>query len=216
MAVDDLQQVTLRDDFYKDGFGKIVFILLCVFVAISLLIAVSFYNYLQKPAPVVFVADKDWRTQPDIPVTEPYPSTPELLQWVSSSLSNAFVYDFNHYNDQLKAVTHYFTSDGWKVFLNQLNIYANYNNVQTYKMFINGAPSGAPSILRQGLYLGRYAWWVQIPMDINYAGYNRSSSQSLTLQVLVVRVPTTNNLSGLGIDNVIVANATENKPAENG
>ena len=138
------------------------------------------------------------------------------MQWVSDALPRVFQYDFNHYNDQLKVASQYFTVEGWKVFLNQLNNYVNYNNVQTYKMFVSGIPASAPFVLNQGLILGRYGWWVQMPLTIKYFGSNRNSTQVLTLQVLVVRVPTLNNLSGVGIDNVIVEKNASNAPAGNG
>ena len=211
MAAEEID-VALRDDFYRDGFGKILISLASVSVAIILLIAASVYLYLTKPVPVTFLVDKEWRVQKPVALDQPYLLSADLLQWVSNALANSFVYDFDHYDEQLKSASRYFTADGWKVFLNQLNIYANYNNVQKNKIFVNSAPTGAPFILRQGLLPGRrYAWWIQIPLLISYAGYNQSSSDNVTLQVLVVRVPTLNNLMGVGIDNVIVAKTTRNQ-----
>jgi intracellular multiplication protein IcmL len=200
--------VVLRDDFYRDHFGKVLFIIASVCIAIVLLIAASIYLHLNKPEPVSFAVLDEWRVQPPIPLDQPYLATPDLLQWVSDALPKAFNYDFNHYNGQLQQASQYFTKDGWKIFLNQLNIYVNYNNVQNDKMFVNGSAAGAPFILNQGLLSGRYAWWVQMPVDVSYANYNRSARRSLTLQVLVVRVSTLNNLNGIGIDNVIVSKST--------
>jgi intracellular multiplication protein IcmL len=131
---------------------------------------------------------------------------------VNDTLLKVFVFDFNHYNEQLKNASQYFTEDGWKIFLNQLNIYANYNNVQAYKLFVNSSPASAPYLLNEGLLSGRYAWWVQIQVNITYAGYAPPPTKTLTLQVLVVRVPTLNNLMGVGIDNVIVAKGAGTEP----
>jgi intracellular multiplication protein IcmL len=184
-------------------------VMICMLAATALLVVTSFYLHLNKPAPITFPVNDNWRVLPDVPVDQSYRSVPELIQWVSEVLPNVFVYDFLNYNDQLKAANHYFTSDGWSVFLNQLNIYVNYNTVQDGKMFVNGSLSGAPVILNQGLLSGRYAWWVQVPISIDYEGGTRMLNQDLTLQVLVVRVSTLDNLAGLAIDNVIVAKKTE-------
>jgi hypothetical protein len=121
----------------------------------------------------------------------------------------AFSFDFNNYNDQLKHNSEAFTPDGWTAFLNQLNIYANYNNVQAYKIFITAQPLSAPYILREGVLpdSGKYGWWVQMPVAINYAGFKPPPSVNIAFQVLVVRVPTLNNLMGVAIDNVIQAPA---------
>jgi intracellular multiplication protein IcmL len=216
MAEDELKVVALSDAFYRDGFGKVIGIIASMGIAIALLILMSLYLHLNKPAPVVFHVDESWHVQPPVPVDQPYRSVPELLQWVSETLPNVFVYDFNYYNTQLQAAQHYFTSDGWNVFLNQLNIYVNYNTVQSDKLFVNGYLTGAPVILNQGLLSGRYAWWVQVPIVIASIGNDHVYNQTLTLQVLVVRVPTLDNLAGVSIDNVIVAKKTDGSLAANG
>lgn len=205
MAEEALHVVELRDDFYRDSFGKVIFIIASIIVSILLMVMVAVYLYLKEPPPVVFPVDAEWRVQPAVPLTQPYLSEPDLLQWVSDVIPRSFIYDFSRYNDQLKQNSQYFTADGWRVFLNQLNNYANYNTVQTNKMFVNGVPAGAPFILNQGLLSGRYAWWIQMPITINYIGNNRTNYQNLTLQILVVRVSTLNNLIGVGIDNVVVS-----------
>lgn len=197
--------IELRDDFYRDSFTKVTWLIVSMLTAVFLLLTASAYLFFKKPAPVVFPVSAEWRIQADVPLDQAYLSIPEVLQWTSDSLRKAFVYDFNNYSEQLQKASKYFTPDGWNIFLNQLNNYANYNNVQTNKLFVNGVPAGAPYILNQGILNGRYAWWVQMPLDINYVKNSITTTRSLTLQLLVVRVPTLNNLMGVGIDNVIVA-----------
>jgi intracellular multiplication protein IcmL len=206
MAEEELQVVQLQKDFYRDGFSKLLLIIIGFVFVVALLGLISLRLYLEKPAPETFPVDAEWRVQPEVPLSQPYMPTPDLLQWVNDSIQKAFTLDFYNYNDQLKNISQFFTQNGWQAFLNQLNIYANYNNVQAYKMFINATPTSAPIILQQGLLSGVYGWWVQMPIDINYASYTKASKQSLLLQMLVVRVSTLNNLSGVGIENVIVAN----------
>lgn len=201
------QPVTqLHDDFYRDSFGRVIFIISSLIAALIIISALSIYLYLNKPPPVTFIVDKEWRVQPPVPLDQPYLSRPDVLQWVANAISTVLVFDFINYNDQLNSYKPYFTADGWKVFLNQLNIYVNYNNVQSNKQFVNGVPSGAPSEINQGLLSGRYGWWIQMPVIINYVNFNKGYSQTLTLQILIVRVSTLNNLDGVAIDNLIVAN----------
>ncbi|MBX3708606.1 MAG: DotI/IcmL/TraM family protein [Gammaproteobacteria bacterium] len=211
MAAEEIQVVELRDDFYRDSLGRVVFIIIGFCIAIMGLLGLSLFFYLDKPPPVTFPVDNEMRVQPPVPLTQPYLSTPDLLQWVADVLQKVFVFDFNHYNQQLKDASQYFTTNGWQAFLNQLNIYANYNNVQAYKLFITSTPEAAPYVLREGVIQesGRYGWWVQMPVTINYAGYKPPPSKPLVLQLLVVRVSTLNNLTGVGIDNVIQAPAAE-------
>lgn len=220
MAEEEFSVVELRNDFYRDSFGKIIFVMISIFIAIIFLIAVSLYIYLNKPKPITFPIYDDWRVLAAVPLDQPYLTEPDLLQWVSEVLPRSFNLDFVSYNDQLKNYKQYFTQDGWQAFLNQLNIYANYNNVQKYRIFVSGAPSSAPIIINQttnkaNLLSGRYAWWVQMPVAITYAGYRPPPSLNLTLQVLVVRVSTLNNLSGVSIENVILAQNPGNQSTGN-
>jgi len=212
MAEEVLQTVGLREDFYRDSFGKVIFIIASVCVAIVLLFALIIYLYLNKPPPITFPIEAEWRIQPDVPVNVPYVAEPDLLQWVSETILKVFIYDFYQYNTQLKSYSTYFTSEGWSVFLNQVNIYANYDNILAGKMFVTAVPGGAPYVVQQGLLAGRYGWWIQMPIDINSSSFQRSSKKTLTLQILVVRVSTLNNLSGVAIDNVIVAKSTDALP----
>lgn len=207
MAEEQTTILELRDDFYRDSFGKIIFVIASFVFAILLLIGLSIYLHLTIPPPHTFAVSNEFRIQAEVPLNQPYRTVPDMLQWVSDSLRSVFVFDFIHYNDQLKNAAVYFTPDGYKVFLDQVNNYASSNTVVNNRTFVNGNPSGAPFLLNQGVLSGRYAWWVQIPFNLNFAG-NRFYSQQLNMQVLVVRVSTLDNLNGLAIDNLIVAKTT--------
>jgi intracellular multiplication protein IcmL len=206
---EEIDVVKLRDSFYRDSIAKVIFVIASVCGVIAILAALSIYLYLDKPPPITFPVGDEMRVQPPVPLNQPYLSRPDLLQWVADVLPKSFNLDFNYYNDQLKVIQNNFTQDGWQTFLNQLNIYANYNNVQAYKLFVTSTPLSAPFVLREGVIqeTGKYGWWVQMPVTINYAGFKPPPSVNLTLQLLVVRVPTLNNLMGVGIDNVIQAPA---------
>lgn len=203
---EELDIVDLQETFYRDGFGKILLIIAGFCLAIFALVGLFFYIHFNEPTPITFPVGKEWRIQPPVALDQPYLSNADLLQWVSNAMPNAFTYDFNYYNEQLQKKSEYFTSNGWQVFLNQLNIYVNYSMMQTNKVFVTGVPNSAPTIINQGLSSGKYAWWVQMPIDLNYDGYNPPMNRTLALQILVVRVPTLNNLNGVGIENVIVTN----------
>lgn len=206
MADNEFEIAGLRDDYYRDSFGKLMLIMAAMVLAIVILLLTSFYLYMSEPPPTTFPVYNEWRVQPDVPLEQAYLDTPTLLQWVSDTLREVFNFDFIHYNEQLKDSASNFTDDGWRIFLDQLNNYAHYNEIQSKKMFINSAPDSAPTLLNPGgILLGRWAWWVQAPIVINYIGNEGRSTKTLMLQVLVVRVPTLNNLMGVAIDNIIVA-----------
>lgn len=222
MADSELKVVVLEEKYDQDSVAKLVLITTAVTIAVGILIATAGYLYFHQPQPKTFKAVEEWRVRPPVSEEIPYLSRPDLLQWTAEVVRHLFVLDFYRYNDQLKKLMPYFTDDGWKVFLNQLNNYASPDTVKANKFFVNGAPTGAPTVLTEGLLTGSYAWWVQIPIDINYAyagGDKVPFKQSLTLQLLVTRVSTLNNLSGVAIANVAVVTKNaqnQNKPLGNG
>lgn len=209
MAEEEFQVVELTDDFYRDSFGKLLLAIMGVSLCIVLLIALAIYNYFDKPKPLGFRVDNEWRVQPPVPLNQPYLTDPELLQWVANVIPKSFIFDFLNYDEQLKAASQFFTQDGWKAFLNQLNIYANYNNVQNNKLYVNATPTQAPYLINRGLLdSGKFGWWVQMQLDFSYAGAIPQPGKEAKLQVLVVRVSTLNNLMGVAIENVIPAPQT--------
>lgn len=202
--------VVLHDDFYRDGFSTLLSIVMGLFVALGLIVFLMVYLDVTKPPPITFTVGSEWRIQDPVPLDQPYRSEADVLQWVSEELPNSFDYDFQNYNEQLQTAQHNFTAKGWKAFLEVLNTYANYNNVLTNKLFIDGSPSSIPFMINQGLILGRYGWWIDMPIHIRYSGNSRSFTEEVKLKILVVRVPTLNNLAGIGIDDVILLSGPSN------
>ena len=216
MAAEELQIVRLKDSFYRDGFYKALTALAVLLAAIILLILTSIYLFLSKPAPVTFHVDDEWRILPPIALNQPYLATPDLLQWTSDAVQNMFSYDFVNYMDELKDYSQYFTADGWKKFLDMLNTYINYNLVQNNKLFVSASAMGAPFILRQGLLEEKYGWWVQMPINISQINVEKRNDQQLVIQLLVTRVPTLNNINGVGIDDIIVLKGGGEQASANG
>jgi intracellular multiplication protein IcmL len=207
MANEETNVVELLDDFYRDSFAKVLLIVFSLLLAGGILVLLSIYLHGNKPRPVVFPVEDEMRVQAPVPLSQAYLSNADLSQWVADVLPRAFKFDFYRYNDQLKDHERYFTPEGWTAFSNQLNIYANYTNVQTNKLFITATPGTAPYIENQGIVpeSGVYGWKVKVPITINYTGLKPPQNVNLVLQLLVVRVSTLNNLTGVAIDDVIQA-----------
>lgn len=204
MAEEGMDVVRLEDNYYRDSFGKVVFVIICIFLSIFFLAGISIYIFMNQPPPTTFRVAEEWRVVAPVPVQQPYLAEPDMLQWVSEVVPSLFNVDFAYMSGQVADVKKYFTDNGYQIYLNQLNNYADSKVVEANKLFVRGTPTRAPIILNQGVLSGRYAWWVQIPVNISYAGAVETPDVRLTLQVLIVRTDTTNNLTGILIDNVIV------------
>jgi intracellular multiplication protein IcmL len=198
----------LRDNFYRDGFHLVWLSIALIITEIVLLIIVSLYFFLHQVLPINFSVYEGFRVQPDVPVDKPYVHIPDLLQWVSTAMPEVFNTDFINYNQKLQNIAHYFTTDGWAKYVNVVNVFMSHNDIVQNKQFVSAVASGAPVVLNEGIVDGKYAWWVQMPINVRYSNVDgQVHSQKLMTQTLVIRVPTLNNLEGIAIENLIVSRA---------
>ncbi len=194
-----------RDDYYRDGFRKVLLSLGMTVAAIGLLVVLSLYFFLHQVLPISFSVNEDFRVQSEVPLDRPYLQVADLIQWVSQALPSAFDMDFINYETEQKAAAPLFTPAGWNKYLDLTNTYMNAEEITNSKIFVQVTPSGAPVILNQGVVEGKYGWWVQIPLDVRYSGVDGNiRNKKFVVQVLVVRIPTLNNLDGVAIENLIV------------
>lgn len=201
--------IRLRDDFYRDGFHMTWLSIALTLGAIGLLIIVSLYFFLHQVLPITFPVYDGFRVRGDVPVDKSYVPAADLVQWVSTVVPELFSTDFINQDQYLQNVGHYFTANGWAKYTNVVNIFMNHDDIVKNKYFISPTAAGAPVILNQGIIDGKYAWWVQMPINVSYSGGVDGIVRhtKLITQTLVIRVPTLNNLTGISIENIIVNRA---------
>lgn len=216
MAEEEFTIVTIEDNYYRDCFSRVLFIIGCLVASIVALVAISLYIVFTEPPPVTFKVAEDWRILAPVDIQEPYLSEGDILQWIADVVPRLFDVDFLHIDDQLTQLKPFFTDNGYQVFINQFNNNVDRDKLQTGKMFATDEITGAPVILNQGILSGRYAWWVQIPINISYAGMETIPSSSIKLTLLVVRTETSNSLTGVAIDNVLVEKGNDATIVSNG
>lgn len=204
MARDALEMVSLRNDFYRDNYRKVMTALLVAVIAIVCLVAALVVTISNRPSPKYFATTSSGKLIPMQPLNFPFVTTQNLLQWASKASSAAFTFNFVNYREQLQSSEQYFTAEGWKQFITQLNSSGNLSAIKDRKLIASAIPAGAPVILNQGELAGRYAWRVQIPMIVTYQGANNKSNNAMMVTMTVTRVPTLDNSSGVGISQINV------------
>ena len=158
-----------------------------------------------RPLPVFFAlqANDNQRLQlHSYTVPNLLPST--ILHWASKAATVASTYDFNNYNNQLAATRPYFTPAGWDNYLQSVADLI--NTIKANKLIVNSVVTGTPVISNQGpLPDIDYAWQVQIPFLVSYQPASAPPYQRSYLVVLtIVKVPTTTNPQGIGIDQFVM------------
>ena len=205
MKEDALQIVTLRNEFYRDNYRKVVAALLVSFFIILILAGALFYIVTNPPAPRYFATTNDGRILPLIPFDRPNLSNSAVLEWANTAAAATYSYNFINYRQALQQAADYFTAEGKQMFFNAIKSSNNLTAVIAKKLIVSAVATGVPVVLEQGVMLGRYTWKVQIPMLITFQSASQFSQQSVTVTMVIVRVSTLESPRGIGIAQFIVS-----------
>ena len=208
MAEDALMAVVLRNNFYRDGQRKMILVLLVSMLANFLLAGVLVYIITHPPAPIYFATSINGRLQPLIPLNQPNQSDSSVLQWANVAATAAYTYNFVNYRTELVASSGFFTPEGWDQFTEALKQSNNLEAVTAKKLIVSAVATRAPVITKKGLLNGVMTWRIQMPILVTYQSASEFTQQNNVVTMLVVRVPTWNTPSGIGISQFIVAPAS--------
>ncbi len=199
MADDALEVVKLRNNFYRDNYRRVVFILLLSIVVNAILLGCLWWVITNPRPPEYFATTADGRIIPLKPLSEPNISEAALLEFAVQAATSPYTYNFVNYRKRLQEASAYFTPQGWAEFLKILQASNNLKAVIAKKLVVTAVPTGAPVVVQKGIIRGRYAWKVQLPLLITYQSASTQIQQSVLVTMLITRVPTLNQPKGIGV-----------------
>ncbi|PIQ44128.1 MAG: type IV secretion protein DotI [Gammaproteobacteria bacterium CG11_big_fil_rev_8_21_14_0_20_46_22] len=199
MAHDALETVKLRHNFYRDSYRLVAIILFLSVVVNVLLVGAVFYLETHKPTPKYFATTQDGRLFKMVPLDQPYMESNQLVNWVANAATSLYTYDFLNYRQNFQNNQIYFTPDGWKAYLDQVEKSRNLKTVEDKKLVVSATPAGAPVITNQGVLDGKYSWRVQIPVVVTYQSLSQQFSENLLLTLTIQRRSTLDSKYGVGI-----------------
>lgn len=206
MAISQPQKKYLpqENEFYRRYYH--LFILGLMLIISFMLVAVGFtlYQVINRPWPIFAATRGDGQQMELTPFDEPNLLADTLLRWASKAASTAYTFDFVNYEDEISHARPYFTDAGWSDFRSAIS--GTLSTIVQNQLFVTGVVSGAPIISNQGDIPGKgYVWRIQIPFLVTYQSANTTSNRRFVVVVSVVRVPTSTNPQGIGIDQFIMA-----------
>lgn len=207
MPEDALELVTLRNNFYRDNYRRLVMALLILLAINAALVGVVIYQFSSRPEPRYFATSADGKITPIYALDVPMVSASALLSWANQAAVAAFSYNFANYRQALQDASEYFTPEGWKDFQAALESSNNLNAVISKKLVVSAVPTGAPVIIDQGVIYGRYSWKVQMPLLVNFQSASTNFQTPLLVTLLITRVSTLYVPKGIAIAQYIAAPA---------
>lgn len=193
--------VSVRNEFYRDGYRSLLRIAVLQGVVIVGLIAVMFYVvHIHQPENRYFATTEDGRLVPMVALNEPNLSTPALMSWVAQASTEVMTFGFSDYRRRLQEASRNFTRRGWESFTQALQKSRIIEMVNENQQVVTAAPQSAPVLKSEGVVGGRYQWVVQLPLVLTYQSGSRTRSDSLIVTFVVVRVPRLESPNGVGIE----------------
>lgn len=205
MALEKLQlkYVPKENSFYREHHHHGLLVLMIMLVLMIIFITVVLFQMFHRPLPS-FSAQTPTNQRMELTAyTEPNLLPDTILRWSSKAATLAYTFDFVNYKQQLLAARPYFTEAGWQDYLRSIESLI--NTVIKNQLFINGVVSGPPVISNQGplANLG-YTWRVQLPFLVTYQSANTPVKRKFFVIITIVRVPTSVNPQGIGIDRFVM------------
>lgn len=192
-----------RNAFYANSYQSLIIVLIAEVVILLGLVAVVAYQMTHRPLPVFSALTPDKKRMYLTPSYDPNLLPGTLITWASKAAVAAYTFDFVNYNKQINAVRPYFTEAGWNDY--QASVSALIQTITQNQLFVNGVVSGPPVISNQGPLPGRgYVWRIQMPFLVTYQSAGQMTRANFTVSVTIVRVPTTVNPAGIGIDQFVM------------
>jgi intracellular multiplication protein IcmL len=195
-----------RDNhFYRDYYHYFIYGLMGAILLTFLTVGIVLYQIVHRPWPAFTARQVTGEEMLLTPFEEPNLLSDTLLRWASKAASTAYTFDFVNYEKEIIRVRPYFTDAGWADFRSAIS--GVLTTIVQNQLFVTGVVSGAPIISNQGPLPGKgYVWRVQIPFLVTYQSANTTTAAYYIVVVSIIRVPTSSNPQGIGIDQFIMAN----------
>lgn len=189
--------------FYRMHAHKVLIgLIVCLFLMLGM-VGLLLFQIKNKPlSPFIAISDDGQKMQL-ISYDDPNLLSSTLIKWASKAVVTAYTYDFYNYPKQLQLAQPYFTEAGWANY--KTSIQSLINTITANKLFVNGVVSAPPVISNQGS-LGDYdrVWRVQIPFLVTYQSSETTTNASYIVNLMIVKVPTTENPAAIAIDQFIM------------
>ena len=165
--------------------------------------ALAGYIHYHSTVYITVAATPDGRVIEMTPLSEPIMSDAALRNWTVSAVSEAFTLGHHDWRMRLADIRGYFTGEGYDGYLQALEDSLYLARIRENLQVAAAVATGAPVIVATRIFDGHAAWSIEFPMLVTFQAGNRTKHQKLTMRVLVMRVPLSENAAGIGIQQLI-------------
>ena len=200
-AAGPLMTVVVRNEFYRDGFRNMMGIALVeAVVIVMMLITLIAYIDNSKAQDHYFATTADGRIMQLISLENANMSTSALLSWAAQAGTEVMTFGFHDYQRRLQNSSRFFTRHGWETFATALQKSRIIESIEAQQQVVSAQPRSAPILVQGGVFNGKYRWVVELPLTVKYQSGTGVRPDNLTVTLVIDRVPSLENPSGVGIE----------------
>lgn len=137
-----------------------------------------------------------------IPMTslsEPLMTDSRIEQWASIVSRSLYSMDFSTYLQQVNALQPYFTSAGFKSYVQSMKTSGFYKSMMSGHMISQAIVRGRPNLAMKYVQGGKLYWVVQLPLLIGYTTASTVDQRSYMLTLTISRVPVLDSTTGIQV-----------------
>jgi intracellular multiplication protein IcmL len=184
---------------YRDSFRWVLTSLVAMLILCVILSACVGYKAIFPGQAKYYASMTTGQVIPLPPLNEPVVTNKYIVEWASSATRAAFSLDFGNYDQQLKAASVYFTSNGWSAFNKALDSSGLLEIVKSKKLMMSAIVPKTPVIVYTGVFNGRYMWRISLPVLVTYGSASEQRQRQLNVNMVVSRVSALDTPQGIQI-----------------
>jgi len=188
-APPSLEEVVLRNDFYKVAYMRQMRVNQWMLVALIGCLAIMVLMVVARPRPQWIAMDTEGRIIKLQPLDQPVMTTSAISAWAERVVRNVNTLDYLHWKDQLSEVQPMFSSTAWERFLQEFESSGNRSQIVSKRLILEVSTEAA-RIVKEGVNAeGQYAWTIEVPINITAHATDQSTLRSRqVVHVTVSRV----------------------------
>jgi hypothetical protein len=187
---------------YRDKSQKFIYALILIILANLGVVVLFIYLVMHRPLPAFYAVSQTNSMQLNA-YDEPNLLPDTILRWAGKAAVSLLTLDFANYANEIASNRDLFTENGWIAY--QAATSQQIKPIVQGQLFKNAVINGQAVIGNEGPLPGYgYTWRVQIPMTLTDQSANSTVSNKKMIVMLIVKVPTTINSYGIGIESIRV------------
>ena len=122
-----------------------------------------------------------------------------VTKWAVQSAAQIMSFGFNDVEERFAVSMSFFTPKGWASFKGALTGSRMFKDMHEKQLIFTSIPIKTPELLKEGLVVDRYIWKFDIWLMITYRAGKQVKTTRKKVRMIVEKVPTIDNPTGLGI-----------------